>query len=64
MKRVKAKYYWLGGGVAIVIALLVWGSAYISRLHSYSDEEIQSLFAKGLHAVEQDDVEIGCLNCG
>lgn len=56
MKRVKAKYYWLGGGVAIVIALLVWGSAYISRLHSYSDEEIQNLFAKGLHAVEQDDV--------
>lgn len=56
MKHLKAKYYWIGGCAAVVIALLAWGATYISRLRSYSDEEIQNIFAKGIEAVEKNDV--------
>ncbi|MGN0237082.1 MAG: hypothetical protein ACI4AK_03230 [Lepagella sp.] len=56
MMRVKTKYYWWGGCIAVLIAFLAWGGIYISRSHSYSDEEIAELFARGLQAVEKDDV--------
>lgn len=56
MKQLDTKYLWVVGCIAVVVAFLVWGVIFISRSHSYSDEEIQNLFAKGLHAVEQDDV--------